>query len=232
MEGYLFVDKPAGWTSFDVVKYVRSVAAKKLALPARKIKVGHSGTLDPFATGLMIILVGAGYTKRAETLLKLDKTYEAQVELGKISSTGDPEGEIEVVKPLVVPSDQELSQAVDRFIGEVKQIPPAYSAIKVNGVRAYKLARENKEVNIEPRTIRVDKLEIESYSYPIVKIRTEVSSGTYIRSLVADLGAVLKTGAYTRELKRTAIGNCSIEQAVAVKQINEQTIEQLLKATL
>ena len=230
MEGYLLVDKPAGWTSFDVVKYVRSIVSKASGLPAKKVKVGHSGTLDPFATGLLIILVGKNYTKQAESLLKRNKSYQVVAELGNVSSTGDTEGTI-TKKSNHIPQKQEAEHVVNNFHGEIEQVPPAYSAIKVNGVRAYKLAREDKEVVIKSRTVMIYDIVTTQYDYPILEFRADVSSGTYIRSLVEDIGKALGTGAYTKALRRLSIGNCSIEQAMIIKDISEHNIKELLNTT-
>jgi tRNA pseudouridine55 synthase len=190
MQGVLLVDKPAGWTSFDVVNYVRRIVATAEGKKPKHVKVGHTGTLDPFATGLLVLLIGKEYTRRAGELAKLDKTYEMTMKLGETSTTGDPEGEITPVSDRV-PTLEELQKAVDQFKGEISQIPPAYSAIKINGQRAYKLARAGQEVVIEPRKVTIHSLEILDYTYPEVKLRAAVSSGTYIRTLVSDLGATL-----------------------------------------
>ena len=232
MEGYILVDKPHGWTSFDVVHRIRSIVSRSTGVRLKSIKVGHSGTLDPFATGLLIIMVGGKYTKQSNSLLKQDKVYDVTMELNKVSSTGDPEGEITVMKPSHKPTSSEINEAVKTFIGEISQTPPIYSAIKINGVRAYQLARDKKEVKLEPRKIFIHSLEIQSYRYPMVSFRTKVSSGTYIRSLVQDIGEVLNTGAFTKELRRIQIGNYSIQQAVSVDDINEQTIKSLLRSEL
>src|SRR5580704_17050835 len=138
MQGVLLVDKPAGWTSFDVVNYVRKIVATAEDKKPKHVKVGHTGTLDPFATGLLVLLIGKEYTRRASELSKLDKTYELTMRLGQTSTTGDPEGEITSVSE-TVPSLETLQQAVEPFRGPISQVPPAYSAIKVNGQRAYKL---------------------------------------------------------------------------------------------
>src|SRR5687768_10044785 len=137
MQGILLVDKPGGWTSFDVVNYMRKIVAQADGKKPKNVKVGHTGTLDPFATGLLIILIGKDYTKRAAEFSKQAKTYEITMELGKTSSTGDPEGEINTVSD-TAPTLKQLQQAVAGFRGQIEQVPPAYSAIKVNGQRAYK----------------------------------------------------------------------------------------------
>ena len=212
----LLIDKPAGMTSFGVVARVRRLLSQRAG---GKVKVGHTGTLDPFATGLMILLVGKG-TKRSNEFLKLDKVYEAEIILGETSTTGDPEGEItktsnrtdEITKA-------ELEAALVQFTGEIQQIPPAFSAIKINGQRAYKLARKGEEVIMPARTVTVYSLELVEYSYPALKIRTHVSSGTYIRTLAQDIGQTLGVGAYCRELRRTKVGDYAIEQAASLNDL-------------
>lgn len=220
----LLIDKPAGWTSFDVVAKIRGkIRAEYVARgekpTKRQLRVGHAGTLDPFATGLLIILLGDG-TKKAGEFLKLDKIYEATVHLGQTSTTGDPEGEITAVSD-IVPVLTRIQEAVKGLTGEIQQQPPIYSAIKVGGKRAYKLAREGKPVDIPPRQVTIYSLEIIDYSYPDLKIRAHVSSGTYIRSLAEDIGAVLGTGAYCTQLRRTSIAQFDNKEALTVRQYIE-----------
>src|SRR5438309_950966 len=133
MEGILLVDKPAGWTSFDVVNYTRKIVAQSEGKKPKNVKAGHTGTLDPFATGLLVLLIGKNYTRRAGEFSKLDKSYEAAVRLGEVSSTGDPEGEIIPVSAATEPSREALETAVAGFTGVIQQVPPAYSAIKIDG---------------------------------------------------------------------------------------------------
>ena len=227
MQGLLLVDKPADWTSFDVVNYVRRVVATVEGKKPKNCKVGHSGTLDPFATGLLILLIGKEYTRRASEFSKLDKTYEMTMHLGQTSTTGDPEGELSVVSDRQ-PTRLEIEAALGQFRGEIQQIPPAFSAIKVNGVRAYKLAREGKEVVIAARPVTIHRLELLDYAYPEVRLVADVSSGTYIRTLVEDLGAILKTGAYTTALRRTSIAANNISAANDVNHFNSDNLQQYL----
>lgn len=213
MQGILLVDKPAGWTSHDVVNYVRKMVARVEGKRPRQVKVGHTGTLDPFATGLLVLLIGKEYTKRAGELSKLDKTYEVTMRLGAVSSTGDPEGELTPVSGTIA-TEKALKEALKRFTGQIEQVPPAYSAVKVNGKRAYKLAREGKEVKLEPRQVTIHRLELVDYTYPEARLLTDVSSGTYIRSLVEDIAQLLGTGAYTTALRRTKVGNFELQKAI------------------
>jgi tRNA pseudouridine55 synthase len=211
MDGYLLVDKPVGWTSHDVVAKVRNILKKEAG---HKVKVGHTGTLDPFATGLLILMVGS-YTKRAEEFSKLDKTYEAEIILGKESSTGDPEGEI-TSKSDKKPVLEEIEAVLKEFTGEIEQIPHKFSAIKVGGQRAYKLARAGKEVVLQPRKVTVYTIENIEYDYPKLKFTAEVSSGTYVRSLAEDIGEKLDTGAYLSALRRLKVGSYSLENAKSI----------------
>ena len=205
MEEIIFVDKPSGMSSFGAVARVRRILSQR---EGHKVKVGHTGTLDPFATGLLILLAGKA-TKKAPELTKKDKVYEATIRLGATSTTGDPEGEI-VETGAALPTREEIEAALPRFRGEIQQTPPAFSAIKVNGQRAYKLARAGKDVEIPSRTVTIYELEIISYEEPYLKIRTHVSSGTYIRTLAEDLGKALGCGAYCTELRRTKIADYDI----------------------
>ncbi len=205
----LLIDKPAGISSFGVVAKIRG---KMRAEFGHKIKVGHTGTLDPFATGLLIILTGK-MTKKSNDFLKLDKVYEATMRLGYISTTGDPEGEITKNGDFV--PDSEMVQAeTQKFVGKITQTPPKFSAIKIDGKRAYKLAREGKDFEIPAREVTIYSLEILDYTYPNLTIRCHVSSGTYIRTLAEDFGRALGTGAYLTALRRIEIGKYSIKDAL------------------
>ena len=226
MQGILLVDKPAGWTSFDVVNYVRRLVATAEGKKPKSIKVGHTGTLDPFATGLLVLLIGKDYTKRAGEFSKLDKTYEVTMRLGQTSTTGDPEGEITPVSDKI-PAEADIKAALERFKGPIQQVPPAYSAIKINGQRAYKLARAGKEVIIEPRQVVINSLEMADYTYSEAKLLADVSSGTYIRTLVEDLGKVLGTGAYTSDLRRTRVGDYDLADAQDPKPPTDNLLKHL-----
>lgn len=206
MEQIIFVDKPSGMTSFGAVARVRRVLSEQVG---HKVKVGHTGTLDPFATGLLILLAGKA-TKRAPELTKLDKVYEATIRLGATSTTGDPEGEItiDVENPNIAAS--RIEEVLHTFVGEIEQRPPRFSAIKINGQRAYKLARAGKEVEIPTRKVHIYSIDLLDYAPPYLKIRTHVSSGTYIRTLAEDIGQALGCGAYTTELRRTKIADYDI----------------------
>lgn len=209
LDGILLVDKPSGWTSFDVVAKVRGTLKQSTG---KKIKVGHTGTLDPLATGLLVIVVGS-YCKRAAEFSNLDKIYITEAKLGLNSSTGDEEGTKTAVSDLK-PSEEAILDVLEAFTGEIMQVPPAHSAVKVDGRRAYKLAREGKEVKIEPRKVIINSLKLNNYEYPLLNFTARVGSGTYIRSLVQDIGAKLGTGAYMSGLRRTKVGEFAIEDAL------------------
>jgi tRNA pseudouridine55 synthase len=210
LDGFLLVDKPKGWTSFDVVAKIRGVIKRETG---QKVKVGHTGTLDPLATGLMIIVIGS-YCKRAVEFSKLDKTYEVTMKLGETSTTGDEEGQKTTVSNHQ-PPEEEIKNTLNSFLGESLQTPPAYSAVKVGGKRAYKLARQGQEVTIESRKVRINSIEMIDYSYPLVEFTVDVSSGTYIRSLVIDMGEKLKTGAYISNLRRTQVDTFKIQDSLS-----------------
>ncbi|MBQ7202127.1 tRNA pseudouridine(55) synthase TruB [Candidatus Saccharibacteria bacterium] len=207
----ILVDKPAGISSFGVVAKIRRELRDEFG---HKVKVGHTGTLDPFATGLMILLSGK-MTKKSNEFLKLDKVYEAEMKLGFTSTTGDPEGEITEVGS-VIPEMTDIQKVLDFFTGEISQTVPKFSAVKINGERAYKLARKGTDFETPTRKITIYKIELLDYSYPTLKIRCHVSSGTYIRTLAEDIGKALGTSAYLTALRRTQIDNYHIEDAKKV----------------
>lgn len=227
----ILVDKPAGISSFGVVAKVRGYLKNEFG---HKIKVGHTGTLDPFATGLLILLTGKN-TKKSNEFLKLDKIYEATLKLGFISSTGDPEGQIqqylieglsevtaenEGASPVTTgrsdpsPKLSTIESVINGFIGTIAQTPPRFSAIKINGERAYKLARKGRDFEIPSRKVEIYSINILNYDYPELKIRVHCSSGTYIRTLAEDIGKKLNTGAYLTELRRIKIGDYDIKDAL------------------
>lgn len=213
----ILVDKPTGISSFGVVARVRRYLTKQAG---HKIKVGHCGTLDPFATGLLILVSGKN-TKRAGEFSGLDKEYEATMYLGARSSTGDPEGEIEQVSDRQ-PSLSEIKKVISEFVGKVTQTPPVFSAIKINGRRAYQLARQGREIDMPSRQVTIYDINIESYIYPYLIIKTKVSSGTYIRSLVQDIGEALGVGAYTTQLRRLSVGEYSVSEAKSLEDFTVQ----------
>ena len=213
MQGIVLVDKPSGWTSFDVVNFVRRRVAAQQGTKPKNTKVGHTGTLDPLATGLLVLLVGKEYTRQAAEFNKKDKVYEVVAHLGSTSTTGDAEGELTAVSD-IIPSRDEVEAALQKFTGTAEQMPPAFSAKKVNGVRAYKLARSGQPVELKPIKVQLYDNILTSFEYPELRFTSHVSSGTYIRSLVEDLGKELGTGAYMSGLRRTKVGDFDIVDAV------------------
>ena len=212
MEEIILIDKPEGISSFGVVARVRRVLRDR---EGKKVKVGHTGTLDPFATGLLILLAGKA-TKRSNEFLKKDKEYEATVLLGKTSTTGDPEGEISKGSDKV-PTREEIEKVLKSLTGEIMQKVPVFSAVKINGERAYKLARKGEKVETPTRKVTIYEIKILDYTYPELKIRSKVSSGTYIRTLGEDIGEKLGTGAYLTALRRTKIDDYSVENAESLE---------------
>lgn len=209
--GVILIDKPTGMTSFGVVARVRRVLSNQ---QGKKVKVGHTGTLDPFATGLMILVIGKE-CKNAGNYSKLDKIYEATIKLGQVSTTGDPEGEITSFSDQA-PSEEKIKEILNKFTGTINQRPPIYSAIKIDGQRAYKLARAGKTVEMPERQVTVYELDLIDYSYPELKVRANVSSGTYIRTLAEDIGGILGTGAYCTQLRRISIDKWNVGQSVTL----------------
>lgn len=208
----ILIDKPAGISSFGVVAKVRAKLKNEFG---HKVKVGHTGTLDPFATGLLILLSGK-MTKKSDEFLRHDKVYEATLKLGFTSTTGDPEGEIS--KTINTPSanhpkKSDISSVVSSFIGKITQTPPRFSAIKINGERAYKLARKGENFEIPSREVEIYSIDILNYDYPELTIRCHVSSGTYIRTLAEDIGKKLGTGAYLTALRRIKIADYDVKDA-------------------
>lgn len=212
----LLIDKPKGWTSFDAVNYVRKMVAQAAGTKPKNTKVGHTGTLDPLATGLLVLLVGKEYTRRATELTKLDKTYEVTMKLGEVSTTADEEGIKTVINSQQKVAKEDIEKALEQFTGQIMQVPPAFSAMKIGGQRAYKLAREGKVVVLEARPVIIYKNELKSYDYPYIKFTSRVGSGTYIRSLVEDIGKALATGAYMSDLRRTTVGQFDISKSTTV----------------
>ena len=232
----ILIDKPAGMSSFSVVARVRRKLKDEFG---HKIKVGHTGSLDPFATGLLILLSGK-FTKKSGEFLKLDKVYEATIKLGFVSTTGDSEGEIsrypiedlsevttenEGASPVTTgrsdpcPKLDTVKSLLQNFIGEIEQTPPRFSAIKINGQRAYKLARKGEDFEMPTRKVTIYNIEILEYKYPLLKIRSHVSSGTYIRTLAEDIGKALGTGAYCESLRRLKIGDYDVKDAEKLSEV-------------
>ena len=228
MLGFLLLDKPKDITSFFVVKILKKLANEK--------RIGFAGTLDPLATGLMILGLGEA-TKFFPYLEKLDKVYEVTATLGMVSDSYDAKGEIvqKFSDESIAKSKERLSRSLiekileDQFLGERMQIPPIYSAIQIDGKRAYDLARKGKKVDLKARKVSFYDLEVLSYAWPNLRLRVHCSSGTYVRSLVHDLGEVLGAGAYVSELRRTKIGHFKIQDAVMLEDLEKNGVLKFLK---
>ena len=209
----LCIDKPLGWTSFDAVKRLRGALSRRLGL--KKIKVGHAGTLDPLATGVMIICTGKA-TKRIDELQAGIKEYIATIALGATTPSFDLETEIDATYPTEHITEELVRSVLDRFTGAIQQIPPAYSACKVDVHRAYKLARKGHEVELKPKTLVIDEMELLSFSPTEITIRTVCSKGTYIRALARDIGQALGSGGHLTALRRTRVGAICIDDCLSV----------------
>jgi tRNA pseudouridine55 synthase len=221
MEGVINLDKPAGLSS------ARLVDAVKRLLP-RGTKVGHAGTLDPFATGVLLVLVGRA-TKACERLMDAPKQYEATVKLGATTATDDPESPEVPAAPHEPPAAAAVSAAVPRFVGDILQRPPAYSAMKVHGRRAYDLARRGNPVELEPRPVRVYGIDVLAYDWPLLRLRIDCGRGTYVRAVARDLGAALGTGGYLTQLRRTRVGPFGADDAVTIERLKADGVAPFLR---
>lgn len=222
----LYIDKPYKWTSFDAVKRVRGALLKRMKM--KKLKVGHAGTLDPLATGVMIVCTGRA-TKRIEELQAGTKEYVATIALGATTPSFDLETEIDARFPTEHITRELVEQTLARFIGAIEQVPPAFSACKVNGQRAYKIARRGGDVDIKPKLLVIDAIELLDFSPESITVRIECSKGTYIRALARDIGEALGSGGHLTALRRTRVGDAVIDRCLsiddAVKLIGEIPIE-------
>lgn len=221
-EGYVAViDKPYEWTSADVVRKIK-FQLRKCGYP--KIKIGHAGTLDPLATGILLVCIGRA-TKQVEKLQSEEKEYVAELELGATTPSGDMEHEIDQRYPTEHITRERVEQALHSLMGEREQLPPLYSAKKVQGVRAYEFARLGEEIELKKAIINIYALELLEYDLPYIKIRVQCSKGTYIRSLAFEIGEALESGAYLRSLRRTRNGGYTVEQAHTLDQFMEKLHE-------
>ena len=222
----LYFDKPLRWTSFALVNKVRYHISRKLGV--KKIKVGHAGTLDPLATGVMIICTGKA-TKRIEEFQYHTKEYIATLKLGATTPSYGLEKEIDATYPTEHITRQLVEETLKRFVGTIEQIPPAFSACKVDGKRAYDLARKGNEVELKPKTLVIDEIELLECDLPVIKIRVVCSKGTYIRALARDIGEALNSGAHLIGLMRTRVGDVKLEDCMQVDDfeawLDQQDIE-------
>lgn len=215
----LLLDKPLDWTSFDVVNRVRNMLCRKLEV--KKLKVGHAGTLDPKATGLVIVCTGK-VTKQIDLIQAQEKEYVATLKLGATTPSFDLESEEDAQFPTEHITQELIEQVLPKFLGEIDQVPPVFSAIKVNGKRAFDYARKGAEIELKSRKIVVKSITIERFEMPELELRIACGKGTYIRSLARDLGSELGSGAYLVGLRRTAIGENRVENAWTLEQFQEQ----------
>lgn len=218
----LCFDKPLGWTSFKVVGHARYHICRRLGV--KKLKVGHAGTLDPLATGVMIVCTGRA-TKRIEEFQYHTKEYVATLRLGATTPSYDLEHEIDATYPTEHITREMVEQVLQQFVGEIEQVPPAFSACMVNGTRAYDLARKGKEVELKPKLLVIDELELLDCQLPDIQIRVVCSKGTYIRALARDIGQALQSGAHLIALRRTRVGDIRVEDC-----LNPETFKEWIDA--
>lgn len=219
----ILIDKPLNWTSFQVVNKVRWLIRKQYKL--KKIKVGHAGTLDPLATGLLIICTGK-FTKQIDSYQAQEKEYIGTITLGATTPSFDLETEINQTFDTSTITESQILNATKKFIGEIEQYPPVFSAIKKDGKRLYEFARSGEEVDISSRKVRISAFEITNINLPEVHFKVNCSKGTYIRSLANDFGKALNNGAHLSALRRTGIGNFSVEKAISL-----EAFENLIKTS-
>lgn len=213
----IYLNKPLNWTSFDLVRKLRAKLCHKLGL--KKLKVGHAGTLDPLATGVLIVCTGKK-TKLIETFQYQVKEYVATVKLGATTPSFDLETEVDATYPTDHLTREKIETVLQTFVGRIEQVPPAFSACKVNGKRAYDLAREGVEVELKPKVLVIDEIELIECSLPIIKIRVVCSKGTYIRALARDIGQALDSGGHLTALERTQIGEIKISDCMSVDDLD------------
>jgi tRNA pseudouridine55 synthase len=204
--------KPKGPTSNDIVQKVKKITGKK---------VGHAGTLDPLASGVLVLGIDKD-TKRLNEVVKKEKEYVATFKFGAYSTTDDEEGEKTEIEVKEIPSREKVEEIVKEFIGEISQIPPKYSAVKIKGKEAYKLARKGEDVSLKPRMVKIEKIEILGYDYPLLEVRIVTGPGVYIRSLARDIGEKLKVGGYMAELERTRVGDYTKENSYTLENFEKK----------
>lgn len=214
----IYIDKPVGWTSFDVVKRVRGALLRRLKL--KKLKVGHAGTLDPLASGVMIVTTGRA-TRLIETLQAGVKEYVATIRLGATTPSFDLETEVDATYPTTHITRELVEEMLSRFHGTIEQIPPAFSACKIGGCRAYDMARKGQEVNLRPKTLVIDSIELMEFSPEEITVRVVCGKGTYIRALARDIGEALDSGGHLTALRRTRVGNITTDNCMSVAEAAE-----------
>ncbi len=227
----LYIDKPLRWSSFDAVKRLRGTLTRRLHV--KKLKLGHAGTLDPLATGVMIICTGKA-TKRIDELQAGVKEYVATIGLGATTPSFDLETEIDANYPTSHITRELVEQTLEKFKGQIEQVPPAFSACKIDGKRAYKMARKGHEVKLKAKLLVIDEIELQEFAPDSITLRIVCSKGTYIRALARDIGEALNSGGHLTALRRTRVGNVTIDQCLnvdeAVKML--ETIEMVMPEDL
>ena len=214
----IVLDKPLNWTSFDLVSKVKSKIFHDLKL--KKVKVGHAGTLDPLATGVMVICTGKA-TKRIESFQAGIKEYIATIKLGATTPSFDMETEEDNTYPTTHITEALIKETLLKFIGAIEQVPPTYSAVKVNGKRAYEMARKGQEVQLKAKTLVIDEIELLECNMPEITVRVQCSKGTYIRALARDIGQTLNSGGYLTYLRRTRVGDYTEKEAISVEEFEK-----------
>ncbi len=217
----LLIDKELNWTSFDAVNKIRILLKNRLGI--KKIKVGHAGTLDPLATGLIIVCTGK-MTKQITAFQDLEKEYEAVLKLGETTPSFDMESEVDKTFPTEHITQEAVLQGLQSFIGEVDQVPPLFSAKYINGTRAYKYARKGSDLELKAQKVKILSMDLIFFELPFVKVRINCSKGTYIRSLARDIGLILGSGAYLSELRRTRIGQYHVNNAVSLNEFEKSLL--------
>ncbi len=214
----LHIDKPLHWTSFRLVRVVRAKLCQKLKI--KKLKVGHAGTLDPLATGVMTVCTGKK-TKEIERLQAQTKEYIAEIRLGATTPSFDMETEIDAEYPVEHISREKVEECLKQFTGKIEQIPPLFSAVKIDGKRAYEFARKNEEIELKPKILVIKEIELLFYNLPTITIRVVCSKGTYIRALARDIGESLQSGAHLLALQRTRVGDVSLNDCLKVEELDD-----------
>ncbi|MCH5225642.1 MAG: tRNA pseudouridine(55) synthase TruB [Muribaculaceae bacterium] len=219
------IDKPLGWTSFDAVKRLRGAVQRRLKV--RRFKVGHAGTLDPLASGVLLVCTGRA-TRRIEELQSGEKEYVATVKLGATTPSFDLETEIDATYPVTHINEERVRRALESFRGEIMQVPPVYSAVKVDGKRAYKYARRGDDLELKAKPIEIKEIQLLKFEGDEIEFRVKCSKGTYIRALARDLGRALDSGAHLTGLRRTQVGSHRIEDCLAI----DEAVDLISKAPL
>ncbi|MDR2232961.1 MAG: tRNA pseudouridine(55) synthase TruB [Tannerella sp.] len=214
----LYFNKPLDWTSFDLVNKLRFKLSRKLNM--KKIKVGHAGTLDPKATGVLIVCTGKA-TRRIESFQYQTKEYVATLQLGATTPSFDLEKDIDRVYPTEHITREKVEAVLSTFVGTIQQVPPVFSACKIDGKRAYDMARKGQEVKLNAKTLVIDELELLQFALPLLKIRVVCSKGTYIRALARDIGVALDSGAHLIALERTRIGDVTLDMCMSPNEIDD-----------